>query len=749
MQQESDFFRLLFDDAPLPYQSLDSEGRILAVNKAWQAELKYEKHEVLGRRFRDFVHSDQREDFRKRFAQFIEEGTIQGIVWQLVRKDASVLRVSFSGRVVRDVNGRFQRSQCMFVDLSKRSESEAQLRESEELRMAFMEGANEGFALFDSQLRLIYINQAAVELYGSTKSDLLGKTMVELAPGIEQTDRYVRYRRVLDSGESFSVGEYQGIPHSDGDWYAVHAFKVSENMGLIWRDITDVKRSEQKLKESEARWRLLAEGSSDHVLILDQALSIKYANRHVFGLAVEQLIGTPLYLLCAPADQQDRIHLLLQTVLESGEHTSFETDYVARDGHDISCELRVVPRVANGEIEGLIVSARDISEQKQNAERIERSLKRETTMASLAVDFGRADTLRDVYRTTYRQVRGVMAADHFVISRFDAQAKMIHPDFIVSDGHEVDTSIVPAVPLAPDGKGIQSQVIRTGEPVIFGDYQAQMVNSKKKYYSTEGGSEMKVLDQSVNVSGLPQSTLLVPVKIRDEVSGVMQVQAYERDVYKLEDSELLAGLASITAVTIENRDLIKQSQRSYEGIIQALAKAIELRDPYTSQHQVGVARLATRIARSLKLLDDQIRAIELAAHIHDIGKIIIPAEILSKPSQLTGAQMSIVQSHVTAAHEVLEGIVFPWPIDEIVAQHHERMDGSGYPSGLQGTSIRIEARILGVADIADAMMSHRPYRPAYSLEATMSELLRLRGNALDEAVVDACLMVLKQEETQS
>ncbi|MBU1049602.1 HD domain-containing protein, partial [Candidatus Bipolaricaulota bacterium] len=139
------------------------------------------------------------------------------------------------------------------------------------------------------------------------------------------------------------------------------------------------------------------------------------------------------------------------------------------------------------------------------------------------------------------------------------------------------------------------------------------------------------------------------------------------------------------------------------------------------------------------------RAIVLAANIHDIGKVIIPAEILSKPSRLSQAQMSIVQSHVAVAHEVLEDIDFPWPIDEIVGQHHERLDGSGYPKGLCGEDIRLEARILGVADVADAMLSHRPYRPAFSLQDTMDELLRLRGYALDAVVVDACLEVLKQE----
>ena len=396
---------------------------------------------------------------------------------------------------------------------------------------------------------------------------------------------------------------------------------------------------------------------------------------------------------------------------------------------------------------GLIVSARDITDRKQNAERIERLLKRETAMASLAIDVGRAKNLLDVYRATYRQVKAVVDASSFIISRFDAPQQLITASYVVYNGDEQDVSAIPPLTPASDGKGIQSQVIRTGEPIIVANPREAMANSETLYHSSGERRETSKLNLADNVLGLPQSSLLVPIRIRDEIVGVMQVQSYELDSYQAEDTELLAGLASITAVAIENRELVRESQTSYEGIIQALAKAIELRDPYTSQHQVGVALIATRIARSLHLLSEQIRAIELAANIHDIGKVIIPAEILSNPGRLSSAQMSIVQSHVAAAHEVLEDIDFPWPIDEIAVQHHERMDGSGYPDGLEGDEIRLEARILGVADIADAMLSHRPYRPAYSLEDTMAELRRQRGSTLDPAVVDACLDVLKQHVT--
>jgi len=742
VQQESQFFRALFDEAPLPYQSLDSEGRLLTVNRAWQDELGYEKHEVLGWWFGDFVCADQKPLFRERFRQFVEEGRVQGVVWQLLRKDGSSLHVSFSGRITRDENGRFLRSQCMFFDLSKRSEAEEQLRQSEELRMAFMESAEEGFALFDSQLRMIYTNQAGARMLGTTPEELIGRTIDEISPDTEQTDRFTEYQRVLETGESFSIDAFISPTQSEERRFAMRAFKVGDNLGVVLRDVTEAKLSEQQLHESEARWRAMAEGSPDHVMLLDRDLVIEYANYASLGLTVDQLIGTPL-IEYVDQQQRESVRQTLQTVLDSGDPVIYETEYFDPEGGKLSYESHAVSRVVNGEVVGLIVSARDITRQQVDAERIEGLLKRQTAMAALAMEFGRASNLLDVYRTTCGHVSDLMNVDSLIVSRYALAEQMIRASYSFADGEEQDVHGLPPLPLEAPGKGMQSQVIRSGKPLIVDDFHRAMANTQAHYrIARPDKAEHEIENEG---SRLPNSALIVPMKVGDDVIGVIQVQSHQLDAYQSEDAELLSGLASIMAVTIENRELARNSQLSYEGIIRVLAKAIELRDPYTSQHQLGVALIATRIAQLLDLPAEQIRAIELAANIHDIGKIIIPVEILSKPSHLSGAQLSIVQSHVAAAHEVLEDIAFPWPIDEIVVQHHERLDGSGYPRGIEGEDIRLEARILAVADIVDAMTSHRPYRPAFSLEETMAELRRLRHSALDPTVVDACLIVLERD----
>jgi len=187
-------------------------------------------------------------------------------------------------------------------------------------------------------------------------------------------------------------------------------------------------------------------------------------------------------------------------------------------------------------------------------------------------------------------------------------------------------------------------------------------------------------------------------------------------------------------------------QRSMEGIIQAMAKTVEMRDPYTAGHQRRVSILACAIAKEMNLSRGQIHGIKMAGDIHDLGKISVPAEILSKPTRLTDAEFSIIKTHPQVGYDILKGIEFPWPISQIVYQHHERMDGSGYPQGLSGNDILLEARIIAVADIVEAMASHRPYRPSLGIDKALEEISRNRNTLYDIDVADACLKLFNEKE---
>jgi PAS domain S-box-containing protein len=193
------------------------------------------------------------------------------------------------------------------------------------------------------------------------------------------------------------------------------------------------------------------------------------------------------------------------------------------------------------------------------------------------------------------------------------------------------------------------------------------------------------------------------------------------------------------------RQSYEKLQRTMEGIIHVMTTTVEIRDPYTAGHQRRVSHLALAIGRSMELPENSLDAIHMAGLIHDMGKISIPAEILSKPGKLNKFEFEIIKSHPSIGYDILKSIEFPWPLAEIVLQHHERLNGTGYPRQMRKTDILMEARIIGVADVVEAMASHRPYRPALGIEAALDEISKNSGSLYDAEAVKACLSLFREK----
>jgi PAS domain S-box-containing protein len=190
----------------------------------------------------------------------------------------------------------------------------------------------------------------------------------------------------------------------------------------------------------------------------------------------------------------------------------------------------------------------------------------------------------------------------------------------------------------------------------------------------------------------------------------------------------------------------KKLQKAISGNIQLMAMTVEIRDPYTAGHQRRVADLARAIATEMALSEDQVEGIYMAGVIHDLGKISVPTEILSKPGKLNDNEFNLIKTHSQVGFDILKEIEFPWPIAQIVYQHHERMDGLGYPQGLSGEKILLEARIMCVADVVEAMASHRPYRPTLGIDVALGEIKKNKGKLYDPDVADACLNLFTENK---
>ena len=222
----------------------------------------------------------------------------------------------------------------------------------------------------------------------------------------------------------------------------------------------------------------------------------------------------------------------------------------------------------------------------------------------------------------------------------------------------------------------------------------------------------------------------------DERGHLLHYQGIDQDITEKKNMEA------------ERQQNIERLKKSLEATINAMAVTVETRDPYTAGHQRRVAALALAISVEMNLKREQIDSIRMASMIHDIGKISIPSEILSKPAKLTNLEFDLIKTHSQSGYDILKDIEFPWPLADFVLQHHERMNGSGYPRNLKGDEILIEARIMVVADVVEAMASHRPYRPALGIKAALEEIEKNKGILYDEAVADACLRLFREKSYQ-
>jgi len=217
--------------------------------------------------------------------------------------------------------------------------------------------------------------------------------------------------------------------------------------------------------------------------------------------------------------------------------------------------------------------------------------------------------------------------------------------------------------------------------------------------------------------------------------------------------EMHEKVAELEKIVVRYNQLEKELKQSYEklqifieGIAHIIMKVVEIRDPYLIGNHQRVSKLATAIAQEMKLPQDKIEGVKFASLVHDVRKVNLPTEIVSKPSKLIEVEFNLVKNHPRVGYNILKKVDFPWPIAEIVFQHQEKIDGSGYPRGLKGDEILIEAKILGVANVVEAMSSYKSYRPALSISESLAEISKYKNILFDPEVVDICIKLFKKKE---
>ncbi|MFB3895335.1 MAG: HD domain-containing phosphohydrolase [bacterium] len=279
-----------------------------------------------------------------------------------------------------------------------------------------------------------------------------------------------------------------------------------------------------------------------------------------------------------------------------------------------------------------------------------------------------------------------------------------------------------------------NSVIKTGQSVIIRDIANTSSYNFLQKHALEHGYSSSITLPLLQYGGD------VPVPIG--VLNLCLIQPHdfnkdEIDFLKEVTRDIIIGINNIRT-ELKFKKALEHVRSALNESITAIAKVGEIRDPYTAGHEKRVSKLATAIAQGCKLPERQIEGIRVTSNIHDIGKMVVPAEILSKPMRLTPVEFDMVKTHAQVGYNILSGLNFPWPVAETILQHHERLNGTGYPQGLKGNDILLEARILAVADVVEAMSSHRPYRPAFDTYEALKEITSNKGILYDSDITDVC-----------
>ena len=498
---------------------------------------------------------------------------------------------------------------------------------------------------------------------------------------------------------------------------------------------------EKIIEERTAQHRALEEKYQDlydnapdmYVSVDAETAKIRECNQTLatrLGYSKGEIIGRPIFDMYHPDCMVD-VEKAFHTFVTTGEVHDVELQLKRKDGSKIDVSLNVTSvRDAQGRILSSRSAWRDISERKQVEAKMRISEERFGMLVG-NIPGATYQCACDEHWTMkfisdgVEEISGYPATD-FIDNKARSFASIIYPDDVVLVDNAVREGIRNDAPYSMeyrilDAQGKTHWVLERGRGVLPAD--------KSKVLWLDG--------------------VILDISDRKRIEDTQSEEVLKAEKTRKAMLFMLEDMNDSSAALAKSKQELEVShghlKKSLEGTISAISMAVEARDPYTAGHQHRVADLASAIAHEMGFGEDQTVGIRMGATIHDIGKIHLPAEILSKPAKLTDIEYSLVQSHPQVGYDILKNVDFPWPVADIAYQHHERMDGSGYPQGLKDEEICIEARIVAVADVVEAMASHRPYRPALGIESALEEVKSNRGTFFDPQVVDACVSLFAEK----
>ncbi len=682
--------RLIIDHSLDMIYTLDAAGKFLFVSPASERIMGFKPSEMQGRTFRSFVHPDDVPMVELALNYFIETGQFTpGLEYRTKHASGDWRWHTTSGNRVLDDNGSFLYFVGIAHDITDRRNISESLKTLSLRYGAMLAAIPDIIAEVDENKVYTWANPAATNFFGE---DMLGKEAGYYFEG--EQDTYAAVDSLFRGNETVTYLE-SWQRRKDGEkrllawWCRVLKDENNNVKGALSsaRDITDDRLAERRIRESEALYRTLIETSPDAIGLMNMHGTIVMHNKQaleVFGFdPTEDLKGKNVMDLVAPENYEiiteNLEKLRKETVVRNKEFTSYK-----KDGSKFYLEISSSMLLDDkGDPGSILTVFKDITERKK----LENALSDEVLRRRILVEQSR---------------------DGIVI--LDQNGKV---------------------------------------------YEANKQFAAMLGYSPEEMHKLYVFDWEFQ---FPREKTLEMIRIVDEAGDHFETMHRRKDgtTYAVEISTNAAVVEGQKLIFCVCRDITERKLaeekllKSYQSLkktlndaINAMVKIVETRDPYTAGHQQNVAALATAIAMEMKLDDTRIDRLRTAAVIHDIGKMYIPSDILSKPGKLSDIEYSLIKTHPHYGYEIVKDMDFHCSVAQAILQHHERLDGSGYPGGIKGDEIILEAKILVVADVVEAMAADRPYRPAQGLEKALEEISMNRGKLYDPVVVDACLELFK------
>lgn len=761
LRESEQNYRTLADSSPALIWASGTDRLCNYFNRSWLEFTGRTLEQEMGNGWESGVHPDDLRHCLETYVSAFDRRAPFSMEYRLRRHDGAYRWLRDDGRPRYDSDGHFTGYIGYMMDITERKRAGKILQESEEKFRKITESAQDAIIMMGADRRISFWNTAAEQIFGYTVKEVMGQELHPLImPSAAHAAFAQGFRHFLESGKGPFIGkvvEANAIRKGGGEFpveLSISATRLNGQwhaIGIV-RDITGRKRAEQELIESRHRTQHYLDVAGVMLVSLDAQGRVQMINRRgceMLGYPETGILGKDWFDNYLPEPVVAEVRKAFNRIMggDIAPVEYFENDILTAGGNVLAIAWHNALLFDEaGKISGVLSSGEDITARKAAEAATAHASRALATLSEVNRSLVRADSedelLQSICRTIIKQRGYRLACVGYKQQDKDKSIKiMAH----AGEGGGCTKVMQFTWAETEHGMGPSGRAIRSGKTQLSQDIA--------------NDPDCLPWQAAARQQGYAANLALPLLSGNGAVFGILNVYAEEVNAFTAHEIELLEEMAGDLAFGVrtlhtrqernlameQSRRHLEQLHESLEDTVRAMAGLVEMRDPYTAGHQARVADLAMAIARQIGLPDELVHAVHLAGTVHDLGKIKVPAEILSKPGRITDIEFSLIKIHAQAGYDILKGINFPWPIAQMVLQHHERLDGSGYPQGLKGEQIILEARIISVADVVEAISAHRPYRPGLGVEAALEEITRQRGVRYDSRVVDACLVVFREQ----